>query len=630
MNDEPAYTRQQLRQPRGATWCAPRANGDDVTVTNSHSEPRARNLASGTDELESDPLLEIAELVRIYALRSPRMMWLLGAGASAASGIPTASQMVEEFKIQLFCSESGTPRQSLELGESAVWRRIDAHFDGDGRFPAPGQPGDYSAFFEAAMPSPLDRRSYIEKEASGRSPSFGHLALAVLMALDKCRLIWTTNFDGMIEDAAAQIYGTAKKLTMAEPELADRAIQALNEERWPLYVKLHGDFHSVSLKNTSVELSSQDERLREAFTSASQRYGLIVAGYSGRDESVMTALGQGLDTSSPFPSGLYWCHYGADPPLPQVNALISRATECGVDARIVQAGTFDETIGRLLDLINVPPPFAQHLDRRQPARQSSPLIFAGHGIGWPIIRLNALPVVEYPTLCRRIDVAIGGGAEVREAINAAEVDVIARRRSDGVIAFGKDSDLRTAFSSSEIKEFDVAPISVDALQRDRSQDQALLYDAIGYALARSTEMSLIRQGRNLLLLANPTSQSGGLGALKKATSGIGGKFSGLNWCEAVRLRLEFRHRKLWFLYEPTVWIERTDDSVAAANAREFVRERQATRYNKSWNNLLAAWADIFTDGMSTRSISTYGISSDEGIDAQFTIGHTDAFSRALA
>jgi hypothetical protein len=598
-------------------------------VTNSRSEPIVRSPASEAGQLESDPLLEIAELVRIYALRSPRMMWLLGAGASAASGIPTASQMVEEFKIQLFCSESGTPRQSLELGESAVWRQIDAHFDGDGRFPAPGQPGDYSAFFEAAMPSPLDRRSYIENVAAGRSPSFGHLALAVLMALDKCRLIWTTNFDGMIEDAAAQIYGTAKKLTMAEPELADRAIQALNEERWPLYVKLHGDFHSVHLKNTSVELASQDEELRIALTSASQRYGLIVAGYSGRDESVMAALDQGLDTSSPFPSGLYWCHYGADPPLPQVSSLIARAIKRGVDARIVQAGTFDETIGRLLDLIDIPPDLAQHLDRRQPSRQSSPLIFPGHGIGWPIIRLNALPVIEYPTLCRRIDVTIGGGAEVRAAVKAAEVDVIATRRSDGVIAFGRDSELRTAFTSSEIKEFDVAPISVDALQRNYSQDQALLYDAIGHALARSTEMSLLRQGRNLLILANPNSQGNGLDDLKKAASGIGGKVSGLNWYEAVRLRLEYRQRKLWLLYEPTVWIDRTDDPAATANAREFVRERQATRYNKSWNDLLAAWADIFTDGMPTRSISAFGISGDEGIDAQFTIGHTDAFSRAL-
>lgn len=594
-----------------------------MAVDTSHAEPPVPGQAM------SDPQLEVAELVRIHALRSPRLMWLLGAGASAASGIPTASQMVEEFKIQLFCSESGTPRQSLELGEPAVWRRINAHFDGDGRFPTSGELGDYSSFFEVAMPAPSDRRAYIDKVTTGRSPSFGHLALAVLMALDRCRLVWTTNFDGMIEDATAQIYGSAKKLTVAEPEVAERAIWSLNEERWPLYIKLHGDFHSVRLKNTSAELASQDEQLRNALTSASQRYGLIVAGYSGRDESVMTALDQSLDGSSPYPSGLFWCHYGTDPPLSQVTALISRATERGVDARIVQAGTFDEIVGRLLDLIEVPTSFAQHLDRTQPARRSSSLTPPGRGIGWPIIRLNGLPIIEYPTLCRRIEARIGGSAEVRAAITAAEIDAIATRRSDGVIAFGRDSDLRRAFGSNEITGFDVAPITVGSLQKNHSQDQSLLYDAIGQALSRSIGVSLLQQGRTLLLITDLTNQCDALKVLKKAASGIGGKVSGLDWREAVRLRLEFRQGMMWLLYEPTVWVERSADAATAAKTREFVRERLATRYNKVWNNLLSAWADLLTDGQRMRSISAFGISADEGIDAQFTIGHTNAFARAL-
>ncbi|MBW4079176.1 MAG: SIR2 family protein [Acidobacteria bacterium] len=538
--------------------------------------------------------------------------------------------MVEEFKIQLFCSESGTPRQSLELGEPAVWRRIDAHFDGDARFPTVGEPGDYSAFFEAAMAFPSDRRSHIEKVISGRSPSFGHFALAVLMALDRCRLVRTTNFDGMIEDAAARIYESAKKLTVAEPDLADRAIQALNEERWPLFVKLHGDFQSDRLKNTSDELAAQDVQLRNAFASAAQRYGLIVAGYSGRDESVMSALEESLDGSSPFPSGLYWCHYGADPPLPEVSAFIASAIDHGVDAQLVQAGTFDELVGRLLDLIDVPAIYAQHLDRGQSARRSSPLIAPSHGIGWPIIRFNGLPILDYPTLCRRIEVNIGGTVEVRAAVASTGVDVIATRRSDGVIAFGRDSDLRQAFAPHDIKEFDVAPITAGALQKDHSQDQSLLYDAVGLALSRSNGVSLLRQGRNLLLIADPAFQGDSLKALKKAAKGTGGKISGIDWCEAIRLRLEFRYGKLWLLYEPTVWFERSDDPVALASAKEFTRERLATRYNKAWNELVVAWRDILTDGQSVRNLSAYGISPDEGIDAQFTIGHTNVFSRALS
>lgn len=596
----------------------------EVDVT---AEPPCEPPPAGRDT--SSTALDLAELVRIHAQRSPRLMWLLGAGASAASGIPTASQMVEEFKIQLFCSESATPRQSLELGESAVWQRINAHFDGDVRFPAPGDPDDYSAFFEAAMPSPIDRRAYIDTAASGRRPAFGHLAVAVLMALDRCRLVWTTNFDGMIEDAAAQVYGTATKLTVAEPDIADRAIQALNEERWPVCVKLHGDFHSVRLKNTGTELASQDERLRATLVSASQRYGLIVSGYSGRDESVMDALEQSLDGSSPFPSGLYWCHYGSDEPFSRVTALIARARELGVDARMVQAGTFDEVVGRLLDLIDVPPAFAQHLDRRQGARRSSPLRDPGHGRGWPVIRLSALPVIEYPSLCRRIDATIDGSSDVRAALTSAQVDAIATRRSDGVIAFGRDSDLRQAFGPFDIKEFDLASISVDALRTNHSQDLSLLYDAMGTALCRSGRPRLLRQGKRLCVSATSSSEDASLAALERAARGVGGKMSGLTWREAVRLQLEYRHGKLWLLYEPTVWMERSEDPAAAAAAKEFVRERLATRYNRNWNALLVAWQDILTAGQAVRSISSFGISADAGIDAQFTIGRINAFSRAL-
>jgi hypothetical protein len=39
-------------------------------------------------------------------------------------------------------------------------------------------------------------------------------------------------------------------------------MQALNDRALPLMVKLHGDFHSRALKNTSAELREQDARLR--------------------------------------------------------------------------------------------------------------------------------------------------------------------------------------------------------------------------------------------------------------------------------------------------------------------------------------------------------------------------------
>ena len=41
-------------------------------------------------------------------------------------------------------------------------------------------------------------------------------------------------------------------------------MQALNQGRWPVLAKMHGDFQSLRLKNTSDELRNQDEKIRHA------------------------------------------------------------------------------------------------------------------------------------------------------------------------------------------------------------------------------------------------------------------------------------------------------------------------------------------------------------------------------
>lgn len=40
----------------------------------------------------------------------------------------------------------------------------------------------------------------------------------------------------------------------------DLAAQRLADERWPVEIKLHGDFRSRRLKNTGDELRHQDKR----------------------------------------------------------------------------------------------------------------------------------------------------------------------------------------------------------------------------------------------------------------------------------------------------------------------------------------------------------------------------------
>ena len=190
-------------------------------------------------------------------------MWFLGAGASRSAGIKTAGDMIWDFKQRLYRSQKKLPPSAItDIGEPAVQRKVQAHFDALGDFPPLGSAAEYSAYFEATYGAPRDRRAYLDELIARGKPSFGHLALALLMAEELCRIVWTTNFDRTLEDAAARILGGTGHLLTGDLGEPQKLRRAMGENRWPIYGKLHGDYHSEALKNTDAELRQQDAEMR--------------------------------------------------------------------------------------------------------------------------------------------------------------------------------------------------------------------------------------------------------------------------------------------------------------------------------------------------------------------------------
>src|SRR4051794_9366227 len=186
---------------------------------------------------------------------------------------------------------------------------------------------------------------------SGAKPSYGHLALATLMREQLTRLVWTTNFDPLVADACAKVYNATGPLTTIALDAPDLAAQLISAERWPIEIKLHGDFRSRRLKNTSDELRHQDAELRRQLADACQRCGMIIAGYSGRDDSIMDALEQAVANGTAFPGGLFWLHRSGSDPLPRVMRLIEAATAAGIECGIVGTENFDETMRDIVRLM---------------------------------------------------------------------------------------------------------------------------------------------------------------------------------------------------------------------------------------------------------------------------------------
>ena len=68
----------------------------------------------------------------------------------------------------------------------------------------------------------------------------------------------------------------------------------------------------------------------------------------------MEALNSVLETSSPFPNGLYWVASGASRLLPDVTHFLKRAQLAGVDVAVVECATFDEFAADIIKAIDLP------------------------------------------------------------------------------------------------------------------------------------------------------------------------------------------------------------------------------------------------------------------------------------
>ena len=459
-------------------------------------------------------------------------------------------------------------------------------------------------------------------------PSFGHLALALLMDEKLCRTVWTTNFDRTLEDAAANILGGTGRLVTGDLGDPGKVRRAIDEGRWPVYGKLHGDYHSEALKNTAAELREQDAEMRRSLVDCCRRHGLAIVGYSGRDASVMEAFEEALDDGRGFPGGLFWFKRSQDEPFKAVSDLIERARALGIDAHIVEAEAFDELF---VDLVRYLPQTAdkmQRLDNTVRPRLTTTVPRKKVRVT-PAIRTNALAVVSRPAMCRLVDCSIGGYEQIEEAITTAGVDIVARRSKQGVLAFGRDVDIRKAFEPYDIKEFNTHPLSAKRLVRETGE-RGLVREALFRVVGQTPDLRLERRGRSTVLLPVPERVPAAVFNSRGArpvdqVSGTVPKTS-VKWSEACKLRMDYRLDQTWLLLDPMIETELPEDASedVVETVREFVRERRAKRHNRMANALLDGWISlIFGDAQSVR-LKAFDIG--DGVDAEFELMRTSAFS----
>jgi hypothetical protein len=340
----------------------------------------------------------------------------------------------------------------------------------------------------------------------------------------------------------------------------------------------------------------------------------------------MSTLHEAIDNGQGYPAGLFWFARADSSTLAAVTSLLSKATEHGIQAQLLQIETFDELLGDILkQLTDIPSELQAVLDRHAARLTNIPIEPPGEN--WPIIRTNALPLTNWPTTCRRIVCAIGGTKQVREAIINQHARAIAVRTSAGVIAFGSDAELSKAFDPFHIEEFDCHAIEPKRL-RFESAELGLLRDAFALAVEAAGPFQVKRSRSSYLLIADFSRLStSDIAVLRQCTGSLSGTISptGLQWCEALRLKLDYHLGRLWLLLEPTIYFDEPRTEEERYVAGDFVRERLAARYNRQWNSILEGWISIIIGNRDERQLSAFAIS--DGVDASFTVAKVTGFSR---
>ena len=272
---------------------------------------------------------------RMRAADDREFALFLGAGASRSSGIVLASEMIAEWRRIAF-EESAPAGADFE-----AWCAGQPWF---------GSPTEYSELFELLFPDERARQGYIEEKIKKRHPSWGYLYLAHLMHAKRINLVFTTNFDDLLNQALTQFYGYNAVVCAADSEVGSINVSTARAK----VIKLHGDYLFKRLKNTGDELAQLDANMGRKFGEFARQCGLVVLGYAGGDLSIMSQLEVLLEDQDSFPAGLYWGVHDPDAPRPApLHRLLAAHPK---RLRLFRCEDFDGFMARLHERMELPEP----------------------------------------------------------------------------------------------------------------------------------------------------------------------------------------------------------------------------------------------------------------------------------
>ncbi len=499
------------------------------------------------------------------------MSFLVGSGISVQSGIPTGGQLVWEFKREIFCRETRTHRDSfsdLSLQKNQV--KLQAYFDSKGEYPKLYAPEEYSFYFKKCYPMASDRELFIQNLVKDKKPSLGHLCLGVLAQQKKVTDIWTTNFDDLIE-AGMQNVGTSPVL------ISDATKMTLLKTRMdmPYIYKLHGDFRYDSIKNTLEEVQKLEEYLLKHFLLKSKDSGLVVLGYSGCDESIMSTLEAAVDRENAYSYGLYWALKDGQQPNERVIKLIKKHKIKNMASGFIIINTADSF---LYDLYSICGGKNDALDNRAVKLFEMKKAFMAPKASkqTDLVKLNAYHIVDFPETAYCFDTDLKW-KEFKELKKDEYVSAFLTKGKAYV--FGELNAITHIFHDHICSDIQVVDLNKSTLYGEDSLYVSLIYEALGKILEKSYNLkcshNLRRYWNDKWLIEKRRDMSA---------------------FEAIEFQIQYLNGKLWLVLLPTVHIEPNLKVESYTNynyqKQVFVNSIISKRYNRQCDEILKKWHSL--------------------------------------
>ena len=223
---------------------------------------------------------------------------LLGAGASASSGIRTGQVLVEKWLTEVYRRLKNEDINAISPDEIRQYLRENERSWYD-------ENNEYGSLFGKLYDLPNQRRNFIEREViKAKEPSIGYKYLNRLAHNGEIDTFFTTNFDDLLEQSMSP-YNDIKRPIVCAHDSSIFNI-SIRSQRTKI-IKLHGDFLFKKLKSTNDELSDLETNMKSKFEEFLKNYGLITVGYAGNDDSIMKVLNDLLTKEEYLNNGIYWC-----------------------------------------------------------------------------------------------------------------------------------------------------------------------------------------------------------------------------------------------------------------------------------------------------------------------------------